>query len=327
MNLKENIRRILREEISAKEAYSSYGSIKTIIDGKRDVAFIELNNIVNRLLISLKSLKKIKVPSSTESNYIVYREGSEKEAQELYDIAMKYDGSLSYIASEEDSRRIGQILGYRQDDIEDYIKHNKKIRGITENIQRIQEMMGLNENLSPWFKRRFDIDELDDLIKDIKDQIEEGESLDTAIYDTVREFIKKGKFSDIDEFGTDVSYWESYLKYERPLVKYVKEKLGLTDINESSFLRRRVDVSTLDNDILDNLNYVTDIFLRGLKYGNRMEFDEFKRRIISGIIDDYHGDLSDWGQNEFPYDEIYNFLLERYLPKIESRYNWIISLY
>ena len=198
---------------------------------------------------------------------------------------------------------------------------------LQENIQRIQEMMGLNENLSPWFKRRFDIDELDDLIKDIKDQIEEGESLDTAIYDTVREFIKKGKFSDIDEFGTDVSYWESYLKYERPLVKYVKEKLGLTDINESSFLRRRVDVSTLDNDILDNLNYVTDIFLRGLKYGNRMEFDEFKRRIISGIIDDYHGDLSNWGQDEFPYDEIYNFLLDRYLPKIESRYNWIISLY
>ena len=98
---------------------------------------------------------------------------------------------------------------------------------LQENIRRIQEMMGLNENLSPWFKRRFDIDELNDLVKDVKDQIEEGESLDTAIYDTVREFIKKGKFSDIDEFGTDVSYWESYLKYEKPLVKYVKEKLGI----------------------------------------------------------------------------------------------------
>ena len=97
---------------------------------------------------------------------------------------------------------------------------------LQENIRRIHEVMGLNENLSPWFKRRFDLDELDDLIKDIKDQIEEGEILYTAIYDTVREFIKKGKFSDIDEFGTDVSYWESYLKYEKPLVKYVKEKLG-----------------------------------------------------------------------------------------------------
>ena len=198
---------------------------------------------------------------------------------------------------------------------------------LQENIRRIQEMMGLNENLSPWFKRRFDLDELDDLIKDIKDQIEEGESLATAIYDTVRQFIATKRFSDINDNGTEQEYWDSYLRYEKPMIKYVKEKLGLTDINESSFLRRRVDVSTLDNDILDNLNYVTDIFLRGLKYGNRMEFDEFKRRIISGIIDDYHGDLSNWGQDEFPYDEIYNFLLDRYLPKIESRYNWIISLY
>jgi len=107
-------------------------------------------------------------------------------------------------------------------------------------------------------------------------------------------------------------------------IQRIQEVMG---INESSFLRRRVDISSLDSDILDNLNYVTDIFLRGLKYGNRMEFDEFKRRIISDVIDDYHGDLSNWGQNEFPYDEIYNFLLDRYLPKIESRYNWIISLY
>ena len=198
---------------------------------------------------------------------------------------------------------------------------------LQENIQRIQEMMGLNENLSPWFKRRFDIDELDDLIKDIKDQIEEGESLHTAIYDTVRQFIATKNFSDIDDTGTEQQYWDSYLRYEKPMIKYVKEKLGLTDINESSFLRRRVDVSTLDSDVLDNLNYVTDIFLSNLRNGDEISFDHFKERIITGIIDNYHGDLSNWGQDEFPYDEIYNFLLERYLPKIESRYNWIISLY
>lgn len=87
--------------------------------------------------------------------------------------------------------------------------------------------MGLNENLSPWFKRWFDIDELDDLVKDVKDQIEEGESLDTAIYDTVRQFIATKNFSDIDDTGTEQQYWESYLKYEKPLVKYVKEKLGI----------------------------------------------------------------------------------------------------
>jgi len=197
---------------------------------------------------------------------------------------------------------------------------------LQENIQRIQEMMGINENLSPWFKRRFDIDELDDLVKDVKDQIEEGESLDTAIYDTVRQFIATKNFSDINDTGTEQQYWDSYLMYEKPMIKYVKGKLGLTDINESSFLRRRVDVSTLDSDVLDNLNYVTDIFLSNLRNGDEISFDHFKERIITGIIDNYHADLSDWGQNEFPYDEIYDFLLERYLPKIESRYNWIISL-
>ena len=97
---------------------------------------------------------------------------------------------------------------------------------LRENIHRIQEMMGLNENLSPWFKRRFDIDELDDLIKDVKDQIEEGESLDTAIYDTVRQFISTKRFSDINNTGTEQQYWDSYLRYERPMIEYVKERLG-----------------------------------------------------------------------------------------------------
>jgi len=97
---------------------------------------------------------------------------------------------------------------------------------LQEIIQMIQEMMGLNENLSPWFKRRFDIDELDDLIKDIKDQIEEGESLDTAIYDTVRQFIATKNFSDINDTGTEQQYWDSYLMYEKPMIKYVKERLG-----------------------------------------------------------------------------------------------------
>ena len=42
-----------------------------------------------------------------------------------------------------------------------------------------------------------------------------------------REFIKSRKFPDIYEFGPDADYWESYLRYERPLVDYVKKKLGI----------------------------------------------------------------------------------------------------
>jgi hypothetical protein len=97
-------------------------------------------------------------------------------------------------------------------------------------------------------------------------------------------------------------------------------------INESSFLRRRVDVNLLDDEFIRYLNYITNYFLKKLDDGEEIEFYDFKRRIIDGIMDNFHGELSNWGLDEFPYDEIYDFLLERYLPKIESRYNSISRL-
>lgn len=82
--------------------------------------------------------------------------------------------------------------------------------------------------VSIFLKRRFSPDDLSWIVNDVKEMIDEGESVDTAVYDGIREFIKSKKFFDIDEFGDDESYWDSYLKYERPLVAYVKHKLGLS---------------------------------------------------------------------------------------------------
>ena len=140
-NLQESIRRILREEISAKEAYNEYDSIKTIIDGKRDVAFTTLENPTTKFLIFINGLKKIKVESEDETNYIVYQKRSEDLAKELFNIANKYGGKLRFDATEEDSRRIGQILNYNPKEIEDYISHNKKIRDLENNQseEQIQE--------------------------------------------------------------------------------------------------------------------------------------------------------------------------------------------
>jgi hypothetical protein len=90
-----------------------------------------------------------------------------------------------------------------------------------------------------FIRRRFTLEDLEWLVNDVKELIEYGESLDTAIYDGVREFIKGKKFSDINEFGPENDYWGSYLKYERPLVDYVKNKLGLkNDVNESELTEK-----------------------------------------------------------------------------------------
>ena len=84
---------------------------------------------------------------------------------------------------------------------------------------------GEETGLPIYIRRRFDIDELDDLVKDVKDQIEQGQSIIDSIYDVVRQFIASKQLRGINNTGTEQEYWDSYLIYEVPLVKYVKQKL------------------------------------------------------------------------------------------------------
>jgi hypothetical protein len=97
---------------------------------------------------------------------------------------------------------------------------------LQEQISRIQSMMGvINEShLSTYIKRRVTIEELDDLVNDIRDLIDSGYDRTDAIYDTIRQFIASNKnfrFPDSPE----QEYWDSYIMVEKPLVNYVKEKL------------------------------------------------------------------------------------------------------
>ena len=78
-----------------------------------------------------------------------------------------------------------------------------------------------------FLRRRFSIKELLGVVEYIKEMIDHGVNKDDAIYDGVRDLIKSRKFDDIDEFGDDDDYWDSYLRYEKPLISYVKMKLGL----------------------------------------------------------------------------------------------------
>ncbi len=81
--------------------------------------------------------------------------------------------------------------------------------------------------LNNFIRRRFSIEDLNKLIEDTMELIEYGLDIESSVYDAVREFIKERKFSDIDEFGDEQSYWSSYLRYESPLVEFVKHALEL----------------------------------------------------------------------------------------------------
>jgi hypothetical protein len=83
------------------------------------------------------------------------------------------------------------------------------------------------DQMKNFLKRRFSPEELLWIVGEVKEMIDHGVNVEDALYDGIRQFIKSKNFSDIDEFGDDQSYWDSYLRYERPLVGYVKMKLGL----------------------------------------------------------------------------------------------------
>ena len=147
---KGNIWKGVKEEIAAEEAHEDKNAIQTVLDGKRELGLISLKGSTVSAekfweIVKNNNLNTLQVPSNPFEMYIYYVDGAESKAKELKDIAEKYDGFLSYKATEEDSRRIGQLLGYKKEDIDDYIIKNKKIRGLDE---------AKKETLRTWFKRK-----------------------------------------------------------------------------------------------------------------------------------------------------------------------------
>ena len=116
---------LLTEVIRASEVRDEISSIESVAEGRRGVAFLTLFPYLHMTRIILKMIEDndlhlIKCPSRP-INVVVFRPEHRKDAMELVSIAEKYNGYLAHNATKEDSRRIGQLLSYHEDDINDYI--------------------------------------------------------------------------------------------------------------------------------------------------------------------------------------------------------------
>ena len=123
-------REFLAESIRAEEAYRDTGAIQTVIDGKRDIGFITIKSSVDVsekefwTLVKIHNLGTIHLPENEYDAWIYFNKRAERGAQELAKIANRYGGYLSHEATERESRRIGELLGYDRRDIDSYIKKN-----------------------------------------------------------------------------------------------------------------------------------------------------------------------------------------------------------
>jgi hypothetical protein len=117
----------LNESIKASEGYTNLGSFKTLEDGKRGIAWVQINMVDDwEKEYMLKSINKndfgfIKVKEHPKKPIIIYRNGYRQNAEELAKIASKYNGYLSSKATYEDSKRIGELLEYDPEDIQSFL--------------------------------------------------------------------------------------------------------------------------------------------------------------------------------------------------------------
>jgi hypothetical protein len=146
---------MLRESIRASEATNQKDSILTVLNGKRNLAFITFGDLnpadkvtVTKLINSDAGLNTIQVNRSPHMGFVVYREGHEKEAQELAYLANRYGGYLSAEANREDSIRIGQLLNYDPQDIQDYITKNYDGIGMNKKTGNVFEYESPDQNPS-----------------------------------------------------------------------------------------------------------------------------------------------------------------------------------
>jgi hypothetical protein len=95
---------------------------------------------------------------------------------------------------------------------------------------------------------------------------------------------------------------------------------SMIGINESRFLKRRVNPETIESAITDALSYVSSKFYNKRSSWYKADPKIFRRLVINILMDHLHPKLSNWGTEDFPYDEVYNYLTDHYSQRILQRY-------
>jgi hypothetical protein len=93
------------------------------------------------------------------------------------------------------------------------------------NLQEsIRRILREETELPLFIKRRVSMEDLDDLIVDVKTLIDNGWSKTDALDASIQDFMmSNGTFNFHGE--TEEDYWDSYEKFAKPLSDFVKSKL------------------------------------------------------------------------------------------------------
>lgn len=112
--------------IKASEGHTEISSIQTLIDNKRELAFLATSIMICNEetykaidLANEHNIKSIKVKNRIDGEAWVFYKTNVKDAQLLADFAASKGGYLND-SNREEAYFVGNLLGYNQSDIEEY---------------------------------------------------------------------------------------------------------------------------------------------------------------------------------------------------------------
>ena len=127
---KGQILRMINEQVHPLDVTGARTAIESLVNKRRNVGWINEPKQEDVDLMNDNEIQSIKVPSNPYDAYVIYLDGHENEAKELKNIAERYKGFLSPQSSDEETQRIGRILSYPENEIEEYIKKRNYIETI-----------------------------------------------------------------------------------------------------------------------------------------------------------------------------------------------------
>lgn len=127
----ENQYNLIKETIHPSEVYSDVNSVRTVCDGKRNIAMVASWGTSDRdwdkiqEMVSDNDLDSKKIPSNRHDGYVIFKHGHEKQADRFIEIVERYGGYASSDATDDETREIGKLLEYNPEEIEKFIQKLK----------------------------------------------------------------------------------------------------------------------------------------------------------------------------------------------------------